>query len=87
MPAILPLLCFLAILLLFRKFHLLGWWRGSFLLASIIGGLVLTAMTEAFNLGSGGEQLSYGREESVRRKRLLKKRYQWIRRAAVEHIV
>ena len=40
--------------------------------------IVLSALGTLTYLRSGGEQLSHGREESVRRKRLLKKRYQWI---------
>ncbi len=49
MLTILPLICFLSILLVLRKFQVLGW-RGSFLLAALFRGLYLTAMTEFLSI-------------------------------------
>jgi hypothetical protein len=50
MLAVLPIACFLAILLVLRQFHAVAGWRGAFLLTSVIWGLVLTFMTEALSL-------------------------------------
>jgi 4-amino-4-deoxy-L-arabinose transferase-like glycosyltransferase len=49
MLAILPVSCFISIFLVLRKFQVLGW-RGSFLFAALLWGLLLTAMTEILSL-------------------------------------
>ena len=49
MLAILPLFCFFSILLVLWKFQVLGW-RGSFLLAALLWGFLLTVMTEFLSL-------------------------------------
>jgi 4-amino-4-deoxy-L-arabinose transferase-like glycosyltransferase len=46
---ILPLFCFLFVFLLLRKFRVLDW-RGSFLLASLIWGVLIAAITEFLSL-------------------------------------
>src|SRR5450759_5305644 len=49
MFVLIPLICFIFILLILRKFHVLDW-RGSSLLAATIWGLLLTVMTEFLSL-------------------------------------
>ena len=49
MLAILPVFCFISITLVLRKFQVLGW-RGSFLLAAVLWGFLLTAITEVLSL-------------------------------------
>ena len=49
MLTILPVFCFFIIFLILRKFQVLGW-RGSFLLAAVLWGFLLTAITEFLSL-------------------------------------
>jgi len=49
MLAILPVFCFISITLVLRKFQVLGW-RGSFLLAAVLWGFLMTAITEVLSL-------------------------------------
>lgn len=49
MLAVLPVLCFGSLFLVLRKFQVLGW-RGSFLLAALIWGMIVTVLTEFFSL-------------------------------------
>jgi hypothetical protein len=49
MFAILPILCFISILLIIKKFQVQGW-RGSFVLASLLWGILVTAITEFLSL-------------------------------------
>jgi hypothetical protein len=51
MPAILPLLCFSSMLIVLRNSQVLDW-RGSFLLAALLWGFLLTSMTEFLSLFS-----------------------------------
>jgi len=52
MLTLLPLLCFFAIFLVLRRFQRLGW-RGSFLLAVVFWGFLLTGLTELLSFFKG----------------------------------